>query len=238
MRNFTLLDLREGLADLFDNRGDFLKQTQTGKLYGPILAAKRKAIDHVVDATKRPQIGNLNETDAQHDGLGAAIWHYTEAVLCHPFSSVEQQEAATRIREAFIPDLVLLTQSFADEAARARENRPKLETFAADLKRFPTSDGTTLFAWATAFVDHGERLATQLAARSANPTGIETFREQTALRVTTIGLLGRFRAALRDELAEHPDLPKDLEQNSFAYFDELTRKRAEAQNKLIPGTGV
>lgn len=230
MRNFTLADLREGLADLFDNRSEYLKQTQTGKLYGPILAAKRKAIENAIDATRRGQTGDANETDAHHDGLGAAIWHYTEAVLCHPFVSKELQDAATRIREAFIPDLVVLTHTFAEEAARARENRPKIEALAEDLRRFSTPDGTTLYTWVTAFVNQGDLLATQIAARSQAP-GLETFREQTALRVTTIGLLGRFRAALHDELVEHPHLPRDLGQKLFSYFDELGRKRSETQTK-------
>lgn len=228
MRNFTLADLREGLADLFDNRGEYLGQTQTGKLYGPILAAKRNAIENAIDATRRAQTGDVNETDAHHDGLGAAIWHYTEAVVCHPFVSKEFHDAATRIREAFIPDLVVLTHSFAEEAARAKENRPKIEALAEDLRRFPTPDGTTLYEWVTSFVDQGDRLATQLATRTPTP-GLEAFREQTALRVTTIGLLGRFRAALHDELVEHPNLPRDLGQKLFSYFDELGRRRSEAQ---------
>lgn len=228
MRNFTLADLREGLVDLFDNRGDFLKAAQTGRFYGPILAAKRKAIENVVDASRRAQSGDLNETDAQHDGLGAALWHYTEAVLAHPFVSEELRDAARRIREAFIPDLGMLSDSFADEAAAARQNRPKLAALEADLRRFQTPDGTTLHTWATAFVDHGDMLATQLSAR-AQGSSLDVFREQTALRVTTIGLIGRFRAALRDELAEHPHLPRDLEEKIFSYLDELGRRRLEAQ---------
>jgi len=230
MRNFTLADLREGLVDLFDNRGETLKMAQTGKLYGPILAAKRKAIENADEAARRAQTGDLGETDAQHDGLGAAIWHYTEAVLTHPFVSQELRDAARRIREAFIPDLGVLSDSYADEAAAARQNRPKLLALEADLKRFPTPDGTNLHTWATAFVDQGDALSRVLAARSQT-SSIDLFRQHTALRVTTIGLLGRFRAALRDEMAEHPSLPRDMDEKIFAYFDELSRRRTEAQEK-------
>ena len=97
MRNLTLSDLRAGLMDLLHHRDEALKATQTGKLYGPILAAKRKAIDHIEASAGRP-VGDLNEADAQHDGLGAAIWHYTEAVLSHPFVTEERRAAARRPR--------------------------------------------------------------------------------------------------------------------------------------------
>jgi hypothetical protein len=235
MRNFSLADLREGLVDLFENRGEALKMTQTGKLYGPILAAKRKAIENADEAARRAQTGDVGETDAQHDGLGAALWNYTESVLSHPFVSQGLRESAKRIREAFIPDLGVLSDSYADEAAAARQNRPKLVALEADLKRFPTPDGTTLHTWATAFVDQGDAIARQLAARSQT-SSVDLFRQHTALRVTTIGLVGRFRAALRDELAEHPQLPRDMDTRIFAYFDELGRRRAEAQEKRSEAT--
>src|SRR5690242_10090190 len=103
MRNFTLADPREGLVDLFENRSEALKTAQTGKLYGPILAAKRKAIENADDAARRAQTGDLGETDAHHDGLGSALWSYTEAVLTHPFVSQELRDAARRVRDAFIP---------------------------------------------------------------------------------------------------------------------------------------
>ncbi|MDC0749300.1 hypothetical protein [Polyangium mundeleinium] len=227
MRNLTLSDLRAGLLDLFHHRDEALTATQTGKLYGPILAAKRKAIEHLEDAAGRP-VGDLTEADAHHDGLGAAIWHYTEAVLSHPFVPEERREAARRIREAFIRDLGVLSDSYAEEAAAAKQNRPKLAELEADLRAAPTPDGKTLYDWASAFVEQGDKLA-QLLSTRGQATGFEYFRQQTALRVTTIGQLGRFRAALRDELVEHPDLPRDLDERIFGGFDELTQKRAEAK---------
>jgi len=229
MRNLSLTDLRAGLADLFHHRSDALKATQTGKLYGPMLAAKRKALDHLDDVAGRPP-GELSEADAQHDGLGTAIWHQTEAVLCHPFTTPEQREAAKRIREAFIPDLGVLSDSYAEEAAAAEENRPKLVTLEAELRSLPTPDGKTLYDWASAFVEHGTKLAELLAARS-QAKGVEFVRQQTTLRVTTLGLLGRFRAALRDELAEHPQMPRDLDQRIFGKFDELVEKASPPSKK-------
>ncbi len=229
MRNLTLTDLRTGLGDLFHHRAEALKTTQTGKLYGPILAAKRKALDHLEEVGGRPS-GDLTEADTFHDGLGAAIWHYTEAVIAHPFVAPEQREAARRIREGFIRDLGVLSDSYAEEAAAAKQNRPKLAELEADLRACPTPDGKTLYDWASAFVDHGDKLALLLSARGQG-TGVEFFRQQTALRVTTIGLLGRFRAGLRDELIEQPHLPRDLDEKIFGGFDELSQKRAEAKEK-------
>lgn len=236
MRNLTMTDLRLGLTDLFNKRGDALKATQTGKLYGPILAAKRKAIDAIFTASSgnvRTAAGDIAEIDELHDGLGAAVWHYTEAVIGHPLLEPELRMAARRVREAFIPDLGALRDSYADEAAAAQQNRPKLAELAADLRRFSTPDGKTLHDWVSAFLDQADKLSQQLSARS-QATGFEAFRQHTALRVTTIGLLGRFRAALRDELAEHPALPRDLDGLTFSYFDELVRMREEAESVAQP----
>jgi hypothetical protein len=228
MRNLTLADLRLVLADMLDNRADVLKSTQTGKLYGPILAAKRKALENLPDpgaSVPHTVVEDINAVDAQHDGLGAAIWHYTEAVLGHPTISAELRDAARRVREAFIPDLGALRDSFADEAAAAAQNRPKLEKLAEDLRRFATPDGKTLHDWVAAFLDQGDKLARLLSAR-VPATGFEAFRQNTALRVTTIGLLGRFRAALADEMAEHPQKPRDLDAKIFGFVDEVSQKRA------------
>ena len=226
MRNLTLADLGEGLGDLLDKRGKSLEATQTGKLYGPILAAKRKAIEHALKVVLETKAGDLSETDAQHDGLGGAIWHFTEAVLCQPFVSVERRDAARRIREAFIPDLGLLSDSYADEAAAAKANRPKLVAFEAELRMLPTPDGQTLYDWAVAFVNKGDELARKLAARTQG-SALDAFRQQTALRVTTIGLVGRFRASLRDELKENPALPATIEADLFGGFDALSLRKAE-----------
>lgn len=227
MRNLTLADLGEGLADLLDHRAKSLESTQTGKLYGPILAAKRKAVDHALKVALETKAGDLSETDAQHDGLGGAIWHFTEAVLCQPFVAVERREAARRIRDAFIPDLSVLSDSYADEAAAAKANRPKLNALEAELRMLPTPDGHTLYEWALAFVDKGDELARKLAARTQG-SALEAFRQQTALRVTTIGLIGRFRASLRDELKENPALPATIEADLFSGLDGLSQRRAES----------
>lgn len=227
MRNLTLADLGEALADLLDKRAKSLEATQTGKLYGPILAAKRKAIEHALKIAFETKAGDLSETDAQHDGLGGAIWHFTEAVLCQPFVPPERRDAARRIREAFIPDLGLLSDSYADEAAAAKANRPKLAALEAELRILPTPDGQTLYEWAQAFVDKGDELARKLAARTQG-SALDVFRQQTALRVTTIGLVGRFRASLRDELKENPQLPATIDADLFSGFDTLSQKRAEA----------
>jgi len=140
----------------------------------------------------------------------------------------EQRAAARRIREAFIRDLGVLSDSYAEEAAAAKQNRPKLVELEADLRAAPTPDGKTLYEWASAFVDHGDKLAQLLSSRG-QATGFEYFRQQTALRVTTLGLLGRFRAALKDELAENPQLPRDLDERIFGGFEELSHKRTEAK---------
>jgi hypothetical protein len=59
-----------------------------------------------------------------------------------------------------------------------------------------------------------------------------------ALRASAVGLLSRFREALRDELADDTNkLPADHEARLFAYFDKLATDRASAKgNRETPDT--
>ena len=53
-------------------------------------------------------------------------------------------------------------------------------------------------------------------------------KDASKLRSQTIGLLNRFRGALADEVEENTALPRNLDQQVFAYFDELEGIRASA----------
>ena len=48
------------------------------------------------------------------------------------------------------------------------------------------------------------------------------------LRVSTIGLLGRARASLADELDAKAALPRNLDARIFGYFDELASMRGKS----------
>jgi hypothetical protein len=230
MRNLHLDDLKLGLHDLFEVRKADLGLSQAGKLYGPILALKLDAIDALPEALMggRPLSEQLAAADARHDGFGAGIWHYTEAVLRAPDVTPALRTAAERIRATFIPNLSQLRESYADEAATAARNRPALLAVEADLKSFPLPGGKTLHDWVKSFLDAGDKLDRLLSDRSLVEAESAGGGRTSLLRTQTVGILGRFRSALRDEMEANADLPRNLEVRVFGYIDELAERRARA----------
>ncbi len=147
----------------------------------------------------------------------------------------ELRDAAERIRNEFIPELRELRDSYADEARRAIERKAKLATFRSDLQRFPVAwtDGTakhpTLYDWVAAYLDAGAHLDELLSARADAAPGSRA--DAGALRASTLGLIGRFRAGLANELTANPKLPRDLDAKVFAYLDLLTDLRAKGSTE-------
>ncbi len=232
MQHLLLSDLRLALPELLDNKLDTLHSTHAGSLYAPRLSQKREAIDALPDRLVRegrPLADQLAQTDAEHDGFGAAIWHYTEALRLVPDLPDELREAAENIRTAFIPTLALLRQSYASEAAHALDTRERLTQFEAELSMFPVpGSDDTLRDWTEAFIRRGETLEALLRARAEHTasTAIEGTRKRaTALRIETIALLGRLRTALADELAGDPQVHAAMDAELFSYFDQLIDTR-------------
>jgi len=240
MQYLSMIALRLGLSDLFDKRqGDMLLST-AGKLYAPALKANLTELDGFpaahVDTTK-PLTEQLGSMDVRHDGLGGALWHYTEAVFRHPELAPHLVEAAHRIRDAFIPKLAELQDAYAVEAQRARDRKPKLSDYKVDLELFPTPDGKTLYDWAVEFIASGEQIHHLLTARA--DTTEDPRYGAAAKRSQVVGLLSRFRKALRDELEYDKQLPADLESRIFGYIDELEHMRAhnaKTAKKADPAT--
>ncbi|MDI1432896.1 hypothetical protein [Polyangium sorediatum] len=231
MRNLHLGDLDIALKNLATERKADLDLSAAGKLYGPMLARRHESIQNLPEVLrKRPLVAELEATDDRHDGYGGAIFAYVEAILLLPIASDATRAAALRIREAFVPNRTGLTDSYAEEAATAMKNRPKLAELEADLKMFPAPDGKTLHDWVSGFLDAGDDLSTLLNERSL--AGVSAPENGTKLRSETIKLLYQFRATLRTEMEENTALPRDLERRVFSYFDELnTRRKRSGKSK-------
>ena len=231
MRSYRLLnlsDLKLGLDDLYDKRHKALTSSTTGKSYEPMLGSRRTAIDVLPAALTggKPLAVELGEADGTHDGLGSSIWYVLEGYLRNPSTPAEQLEAAKRIRAAFIPALGDLTASYATEAEAAIKRKPALKTLKADLKMFPIAGGLSLYDWVSDFLDAGQSLHELLSNRAdVDESGRK---DAGKLRGNTIGLLNRCRAALADEMDDNAKLPRNLDQQVFAYFDELESMRASS----------
>ncbi|MDC3953070.1 hypothetical protein [Polyangium jinanense] len=231
MRNLTLGDLRLSLRDLLDTRVDELRLSKTGKLYEPRLRKKQTEIESIPDPalTQAPLAAELASTDGLHDGLGTAIHYVCLAVEAHPMLAPSKKDAAKRIRETFIPQLAVLRRPYIDEAAAALDSRKQLDALEPDLTAITTPGGGNLFAWATDFLAAGDSIDSLLRERAKLLACAENAASTAPLRASTLGLLGRFRDALRDELEEEASLlPANYEASLFAYIDKLSADRARA----------
>jgi len=222
MQNVTLGDLRLALKDLSTARQSYFQNTSTYALYGPMLDAKRAAIEALPEAltSNRPRAQLLGEADLRHDDLGAAFFYLGEAILRHPDSPQELRERVRRVREAFVPRLGVLKEKYADEALAAEKKRAEIARYEDDLRAIPTPLGDSAYEWATAFVEAGERIGKLLSDRATDAANADAS-GAAALRGATIGLLGRARQALEDEVAHNPALPRNLVKLVFGYIDVL-----------------
>lgn len=231
MRSYRLLnlsDLKLGLDDLYNKRHKALTSSTTGKSYEPMLANRRAALDALPAALTggKPLAVELGEADGAHDGLGSSVWYLLEGYLRNPNTPADQLEAAKRVRAAFIPELGDLNASYATEAEAAIKRKPALKSLKADLKMFPVAGDLSLYDWVSDFLDAGQSLHELLSNRAdVDDSGRK---DAGKLRGNTIGLLNRCRAALADEMADNAKLPGNLDQQVFAYLDELESMRATA----------
>ena len=228
MRYLSLAALQVGLADLFANRHPDLVASKAGQMYEPILLERKSIMDGLPEpnGTTKPLADALTEGDARHDGFGAAIWHLTEAYLRWPDISADLRNAIERVRFAFVPQLDVLQASYVNEAKAAIDNKNDLVKLENDLKSIPIAGGLSLYDWCTGFIAGGETIAKLLSERADTDTGAR--REAGKLRTSTISILGRFRAALADEIATNKALPADLDARVFGYFDQMHDMRADA----------
>jgi hypothetical protein len=226
-RRLNLADIYLGLEDLFTKRHDALLLTRSGKGQDEVLSVQRDEIN-ALPATMtggRAFADELAATDDEHDALGYALWHLTEAYIRAPGSGPELVETALRVRDAFVPEISHLQASYADEAAAAGLRKDHLGILQADLKRLPIEGGSA-YDWARAFVTAGEKLSTLLSQRADAES--QTRKNAQILRSETIGILNDLRRAIAREKKRNSFLPADIDELIFGYFDTLEDNRERA----------
>ncbi len=229
MRNLTLGDLKLALRDLLGERLVELRLTATGKLYEPRLRTKQQQIEAIPEAAGplAPLARELGETDVQHDGFGAATFYLCRAIAVHPTLPASLKQAAADVQKTFVPQLDTLRAPYPDEASAALDNRPELVKLKAELKSVATPGGGTLHDWVKSFIGAGDDLDRLLRQRATLLATGENAAAAGPLRGATIGVLGRFRDALGDELREDGGkIPADHDARLFAYIDKLNDDRA------------
>jgi hypothetical protein len=114
-------------------------------------------------------------------------------------------------------------------------DRPDLERLAGELKTITVPGGKTVYVWVKDFLDDGDKLGVMLADRGRTTASVESAKAAAAaLRASTIGLLGRLRSAVQDEIPGGAKLPRGYEAKLFATFDELHKRREEADPRKAP----
>jgi hypothetical protein len=220
-RQPTLVDVTLIINNLLSERRPDLILCPAGRYYEPKLLEVKSGLDKLPRALTGglAVAADLASADMSHDGHGAVIWFVTETVLRNPLANAEDRAAAQHIREAFLPALAELKDSYAVEAHRALERKPLLASMRADLSRFPVPGSKSLFETASEYVAAGERLNALLDERGSVP---QRDRSNAAiLRAKAAGLLTRLRKDLREDLDKDPTLPRDLEHRVFGYADTL-----------------
>jgi hypothetical protein len=232
MRNLLLSDLKLALRALLEKDGlSELRKSDTGKLYEKRLRTKKKAIEAIPEAalTTAPFAQELAAADADHDGLGAATHYLCLAIEVHPKLPASLKEAAKGIRGTFVPQLIVLRDAYADEAAAALDNRPELTRLKAELKSIAVPGPGTLYDWVKSFLAAGDTIDALLKKRAKVIATSENAGIAGPLRGSTVGLLGRFRESLRDELEDEDcTLPPNYDAALFSYIDKLSADRAAA----------
>jgi hypothetical protein len=238
MRSLTIRDLKLGLRDLLGDKLEQLRSSKTGRLYEKRLRAKQKAIEAIPDAvgTQTPLVAELAEADVRHDGYGGAIFYLCRAIQAHPTLSHSIKDAAAEVQATFVPQLDVLRAPYADEASAALENRPELKALKAELHAIATPGGGTLHDWVKSFIGAGDAIDKLLRERAKRLATTDNAAAAGPLRGATIGLLGRFRDALGDEVQEEDSaLPSDFDARLFAYFDKLNADRERSLRARTPG---
>jgi hypothetical protein len=229
------------LDDLFENKIGLLEQAKAFAIYRPALEERREKLAAVRKALEgRPLSEELKTADLVHDSTGRALH-----LICTGLGQLvtldqDQRNLLARIQKTFVPTLGDLQKSYEDEAAAAARRRPALEEMEAELKAFPVAPEMTMHTLVSSYIDAGQQIDVLLSKR-ATATAEETSgreAESVAIRSETVGLLGRFRSALADEIAMTPELQRDLEAKVFAYYDQLSQSREDRSAKPKPQTPI
>ncbi len=220
--NYSLTTIRRGTHNLFTERPEALNASKAGVYHKDELHELHLGIGALPEVlTSTPYKVELRTTDGRHDRLGRLIYFTTEACFQDPNASAEMVAAAQQIRDAFIPSLDELTDSYATEAERAIKRKPLLLSLGDVLKKFvlPWNGNQTLLDVATSFVEEGEKLNGLLNDRADVPKGVRA--QALTLRNKAMSVLNRLRKDLKKEIARDMNLPRDLEQRVFGFFDTL-----------------
>ena len=231
MNYLTIGDIYLALNDLLDKRHAGLIQSKIGQGYEPLLQKKRTQLNALPKSVTSltPLTEQLGEQDLIHDSCIDTFLQVTGAVLSSPRASSTLKKAAKDIIDTLKIAASDKGVAYPQEAFVAAQRKDKLEALKGTLQLFALPEGGTLYDIALDYVAAGEAI-NQLLSERGKVDGLSDEEKRTisTLRPEIIGILGRLRKALPDELAGDASLPGSLVAALFGYFDELQQTRVTA----------
>ena len=229
MKRFTGDELYLVLKDALDERGSHIGMLRAGADFLVRLRQELASLEQALGLSqdKLPLAAELAAADQRHDALGRGVRAVCDACTENPLVDPQTQARAARVRDAFVPNAGEWIESYAMEAARASQRRPKLDELGAELLALQTPDGLPLQAWVVAYLNAGRELEVLLSQRATllqrDPALL------AASRYRILALLQDLRNTIQAEVRLRPDLPRDLEARIFAYVARLLATKASPE---------
>jgi hypothetical protein len=221
-------DLLLGLNDLFVNKIALIQALAAFLIFGAPLDKKRSVLGSIYRGlTVTPLVKRLRRADSVHDTAGRLLFSILDGFARLSTLSDERREFWSKLRDMFIPSLSILKMSYADEAAAATGRLNDLKAMKSVLEAIVLPEGMTLYDLTATYLQAGVELGELISSRAGEEISDEAKRTKQlhVVRSETLGLLGRFREALAEEVKGNESLPRDLPEQVFAYIDALAAKR-------------
>jgi hypothetical protein len=221
-------DLILGLNDLFVNKIGLIQTLASFLIFGAPLDKKRSVLGSVYRGlTVTPFVAQLRRTDAVHDSAGRLLYMISDGFAQLVTLTEEQRVFWSNVRDTFIPSLSILKMSYPDEAAAATGRLKDLESMKSVLDAIQLPEKMTVYGLTAIYLQAGVSLGELISSRAGEEISDEAKRTKQlhVVRLETLGLLGRFREALTEEVKGNEKLPRDLPEQVFAYIDTLAAKR-------------
>ncbi len=236
-------DLLLGLNDLFITKIALIRALASFVIFGPPLDRMRGVLGSMYRGlTATPLVKQLSEKDAVHDSAGRMLYSICSGFALLTAISEERREFYARIRDTFIPNLSILKMSYADESAAATLRLNDLETMKGLMEEIALPENMTLYSLTATYLQAGVALGELMSSRVGEEIADDAKRTKQlhVVRLETLGLLGRFRDALTEEVKGNEALARDLPEQVFGYIDSLAAKRDRRSDRSAedPGNDV
>ncbi len=221
-------DLLIGLNDLFINKIALIRALAAFAIFGPPLDKMRTLLGSIYRGlTVTPLVKQLSEKDSVHDTAGRLLYFICNGYAQLSTISEERRAFWARVRDTFIPNLSILTMSYADEAAAATLRLKDLETLKSLLEEVSLPENLTLYSLTSTYLQAGVELGEIMSSRVGEEVAdeAEKTKQLNVVRLETMGLLSRFREAPAEEVKGNEALPRKLPEQVFGYIDSLAAKR-------------